>query len=126
MLNKTSFIKATGIALFGLCLAVAVLAISPVSVFAAPPKADLDQVRNGNASSPIDPPNWVNGNAGDSNAHYYESHSIPYRIILENLNTTIPHTLVIEWDIKHSGGHAIDYITHYQRLEPHAGFGNPS
>src|SRR5688572_1133074 len=25
--------------------------------------ADLDQIRNGGPTSPIDPPNWVNGNA---------------------------------------------------------------
>ena len=29
-----------------------------------PPKADLDQVRNGSAEAPISPASWVNGNAG--------------------------------------------------------------
>jgi hypothetical protein len=81
----------------------------------APPKADLDQVRNGTAAEPIDPPNWVNGNAGASNAHYQEGQSIPYRIRLSNISTST-HTLDIEYDIKHSGANAIDYITHYDRI----------
>lgn len=80
-----------------------------------PPKADLDQIRNGSADAVIDPPNWVNGNAGSSNAHYQEGQSIAYRIRLTNIATG-PHTLDIEYDIKHSGAHAIDYITHYDRI----------
>lgn len=80
-----------------------------------PPKADLDQVRNGTFDAPIDPPTWVNGNAGASNAHYFEGQSIPYRIRLTNIALTT-HVLEIEWDIKHSGRHAIDYITHYDRI----------
>jgi hypothetical protein len=82
----------------------------------APPKADLDQIRNGTAADPIDPPNWVNGNAGSSNAHYQEGQSIAYRIRLSNIATAGTHTLDIEWDIKHSGANAIDYITHYDRI----------
>ncbi len=80
-----------------------------------PPKADLDQVRNGTFAAPIDPPDWVNGNAGASNAHYFEGQSIPYRMRLTNIALTT-HVLEIEWDIKHSGAHAIDYITHYDRI----------
>ena len=80
-----------------------------------PPKADLDQVRNGSFDAVIDPPSWVNGNAGASNAHYFEGQSIPYRVRLTNIALTT-HVLEIEWDIKHSGVNAIDYITHYDRI----------
>ncbi|MFZ0061217.1 MAG: hypothetical protein WAL47_04200, partial [Pyrinomonadaceae bacterium] len=101
-------------------------AISPVSItnFLAappllapmpPPKADLDQVRNGTFDAPIDPPDWVNGNAGASNAHYFEGQSIPYRLRLTNIALTT-HVVEIEWDIKHSNANAIDYITHYDRI----------
>ena len=81
----------------------------------APPKADLDQVRNGSFDAPIDPPDWVNGNAGASNAHYFEGQSIPYRLKLTNISVG-GHIAVVEWDIKHSSVNAIDYITHYDRI----------
>jgi len=81
----------------------------------APPKADLDQVRNGSFDAPIDPPDWVNGNAGASNAHYFEGQSIPYRLKLSNISVG-GHIAVIEWDIKHSSVNAIDYITYYDRI----------
>ena len=38
--------------------------------------------------------------------------------------TNGPHALIIEWDTKHKGKHAIDYITHYERLAPHLQFGS--
>jgi len=79
------------------------------------PAGNLDQVRNGSFSNPIDPPDWVNGNAGASNAHYREGQSIPYRLVLTGLSNG-QHTVVIEWDTKHSDTHAIDYITYYDRL----------
>ena len=80
-----------------------------------PPKANLDQVRNGSFAAPIDPPTWVNGNAGASNSHYREGESIPYRIRLDNLSLG-EHTVIIEWDTRHSGVNAIDYITYYDRI----------
>jgi hypothetical protein len=83
---------------------------------------NLDQVRNGGVgcdttvpNSCIDPPDWVNGNAGASNAHYREGESIPYRLRLDNLSVG-QHTVVIEWDTRHSGVNAIDYITYYDRI----------
>src|SRR3972149_5697585 len=84
----------------------------------APPAGNLDQVRNGTVISPIDPPNWVNGNLNASQSHYVEGHSIPYRLVLTNLGIGA-HNVKIEWDIKHSDKQALDYITHYQRLLPH-------
>jgi hypothetical protein len=89
------------------------LALSPAP---KPASGDLDQTRNGTEANPIDPPDWVNGNAGASNAHYQEGQSIPYRLRLDNLATTGSHTVVIEWDTRHSSVNAIDYITYYDRI----------
>ena len=57
-----------------------------------PASADLSQVRNGGVgcdqtvpNSCNDPADWVNGNAGASNAHYQEGQSIPYRMVMQNL-----------------------------------------
>ena len=87
-----------------------------------PPSADLNQVRNGGVgcdatvpNSCNDPADWVNGNAGASNAHYQEGQSIPYRLIMKDL-VLGSNTVVIEWDVKHSSANAIDFITHYQRV----------
>lgn len=87
-----------------------------------PPSADLNQVRNGGVGCDATVPNscdnpadWVNGNAGASNAHYQEGQSIPYRLVMKDL-VPGPNTVVIEWDVKHSSANAIDFITHYQRV----------
>ncbi|MES2429542.1 MAG: hypothetical protein V4556_01320 [Bacteroidota bacterium] len=85
--------------------------------------ADLDQIRNGSAGSPENPANWVNGNAGPSNAHFAEGYSVPYRMKIASLvgNANTIHTLVIEWDTKDQNGHAIDYITHYNNIDNELG-----
>jgi hypothetical protein len=87
-----------------------------------PASADLSQVRNGGVGCDVSVPNscdnpadWVNGNAGASNAHYQEGQSIPYRLVMQNLSPG-PHSVVIEWDVRHSSANAIDFITHYQRI----------
>ena len=96
--------------------------------------ANLDQARNGGADGRLSPVDWVNGNAGASNAHYIEGFSIPYRVIMKNLPTPDQiraaggtdgkvHVL-LEYDIRASDKHALDYLTHYQRLEPHTQFTN--
>ncbi|HEU4713369.1 MAG TPA: hypothetical protein VFS76_17495 [Pyrinomonadaceae bacterium] len=96
--------------------------VNPIPVPFKPPSADLSQVRNGGVgcdktvpNSCDDPADWVNGNAGASNAHYQEGQSIPYRLVMKDLPLG-SNTVVIEWDVKHSGAHAIDFITHYQRI----------
>jgi len=81
--------------------------------------ANLDQVRNGPWDVPWDPANWVNGNAGPSNAHYIEGHSIPYRAVMTDLPIGSSITLTIGYDIKRGGRHAIDYLTHYERIDLH-------
>ena len=81
---------------------------------------NLDQVRNGAAASPTNPVDWVNGNAGASNAHYKEGQSIPYRLTLTNLPTgpSNVNSVKVEWDISHSSKNAIDYITTVVRTPP--------
>jgi hypothetical protein len=93
---------------------------------------NLDQIRNGSAKTSGNPPKldtcgkcWVNGNAGASNAHYTEGMSIPYRSLLTGLTAGNSYEYVIEYDTYH-GAMAIDYLTHYQRLEPHSPFGHPA
>jgi hypothetical protein len=97
-------------------------AVNTTMVPFKPPSADLDQVRNGGVgcdatvpNSCTDPADWVNGNAGASNAHYQEGQSIPYRLVMKDLPLG-SNSVVIEWDVKHSDKEAIDFITHYQRI----------
>ena len=82
---------------------------------------DLDQARNGSSGSPNNPVQWVNGNAGSSNSHYLESMSVAYRMVVTGLSSGT-HTIDLEWDVKQAGTYAIDYITHFDRLQPHAQF----
>ena len=90
-----------------------------------PPKISLEQCRNGAAVSPNacsdlgGSVGWVNGNAGASQAHLLEGFSIPYRAVMENLPTGTDITVVFGYDIKHGGKHALDYLTHFARLDPH-------
>jgi hypothetical protein len=102
---------------------------------AANPGASLEQCRNGEADDPNDceelgsGTGWVSGNAGASTAHLREGYSIPYRAIMTNVPTSGGDedvTLTLGYDIKHSGAHAIDFLTHYDRYEPHAQFGHPA
>src|SRR5687767_7937047 len=95
---------------------------NPVAMPFKPPSADLNQVRNGGVgcdqtvpNSCDNPADWVNGNAGASNAHYQEGQSIPYRLVMKDL-VLGNNSVVIEWDVKHSSANAIDIITHYQRI----------
>ncbi|MBW6500861.1 MAG: T9SS type A sorting domain-containing protein [Bacteroidales bacterium] len=91
----------------------------------APPAADIDQVRNGSKDSPVSPGDWVNGNAGKTNSHYAEGYSVPYRVVMTNMPADTEVTLTLGYDVTHSSVNAIDYLTHYDRLEPHLlGFGH--
>jgi len=88
------------------------------------PAASLEQIRNGASSNPTDPAQWQNGNAGNQTAHYVESHSIGYRALLTNLPANTQVTLILGYDVRHSSKNAIDFLTHYDRLEPHGQFGH--
>ena len=110
---KERFLRKTG----WLLLCLFCILCQPDSILLAQnPAGDLDQVRNGSAAMPNDPGQWVNGNAGASNAHYLEGYSIPYRLKLTNLVVGVSYNVKIEWDITHSGKHAIDYITSFNRI----------
>src|SRR5258705_9055261 len=85
---------------------------------AASSAAELWQARNGSSAAPLETVAWVKGNAGAANSHYAEGYSIPYRMVLTGLSTG-HHNLIIEWDTRQNGKHAIDYLSHYDRLQPH-------
>ena len=84
--------------------------------------ANLDQGANGSSTAPTSPVDWVNGNLNNNQAHFLEGYSVPYRAVLTNLVANQTYTLVIGLDITASGKHALDYITQFQRLEPHGIF----
>lgn len=84
--------------------------------------ANLDQGANGKLTAPVSPVDWVNGNLNDQQAHFLEGYSVPYRAVLTNLEVNKTYTLVVGLDVMNSGKHALDYITHFQRLEPHGVF----
>ncbi len=82
----------------------------------APPAVSLEQMRNGAAGSPASPINWVNGNAGASNSHLTEKWSQAYRAVFTDLTAGDTIEFVVGYDITHSGKHAIDYLTYYDRI----------
>ncbi|HSI88652.1 MAG TPA: carboxypeptidase-like regulatory domain-containing protein [Pyrinomonadaceae bacterium] len=63
---------------------------------------------------------WQNGNLNENQAHYAEGESVPYRIRFTGVDTSISHTVTIEWDTTEGGKHALDYITSYNRTETNA------
>src|SRR2546428_6413179 len=83
--------------------------------------ANLDQCRNGDASSPtncVDAPGgegWANGNAGAQDSHYVEGYSIPYRMTFTGV-TAGTWTVDLGYDTVHSSKHAIDFLTHYDLI----------
>jgi hypothetical protein len=105
---------------------IALLALGVLTAGAAhaAASASIEQVRNGQATETSTPtPQYGTGNAGASNSHYLESHSISYRSVMDGLPTdgTVIE-LIIGYDVKRSGSYALDYLTHYQRLLPHVLF----
>jgi hypothetical protein len=79
---------------------------------------NLDQCRNGTVAVPddCDAGGWDNGNLNPQQAHYTEGQSAPYRLVMEDLPLGEPVTVTVEYDIKRGGKHAIDFLTHYDRL----------
>ncbi|MTI29406.1 SprB repeat-containing protein, partial [Xanthovirga aplysinae] len=78
---------------------------------------DLDQVRNGGANSPG--VTWVNGNVNATQGHMLEGYSLAYRVLVDGLTPGDNVVLRVGYDIKESNSHALDYLTSFQRLEPH-------
>ena len=97
-----------------------------VAPAAAAPSVNLDQCRNGAATAPhdCDATRWQNGNLNANQAHYVEEQSAPYRLVMTQLPVNTPVTVTLGYDTKEGGRHSIDFLTHYQRLEPHAQFGH--
>jgi hypothetical protein len=107
-------------------VAAAALSMTLAGAAFASPSASIEQVRNGLATATTTPtPTWVSGNAGGSNSHYLESHSIPYRTVMGGLPTdgTVVE-LIMGYAVKKSGSYAIDYLTQFQRVLPHVMFGH--
>ena len=73
-------------------LAILTITLTIPLVYAPAPKpaANLDQVRNGPASSPYDPIQWVNGNLNPQHSHYVEGWSVPYRTVMTDLPLDTP------------------------------------
>lgn len=80
---------------------------------------DLDQCRNGEIGAPLpcSGANWVNGSLNGTQSHYMEGESVPYRLVFQNLDTTVAHTLTLEYDTTQGGHHALDYLTSFERTE---------
>lgn len=117
------------------------LGVSPA--LAGQPAATIDQLRNGGCldrwggeyhgryenGDPVCPETpsgdsdvyFQNGNLGPQNTHLTEGWSVPYRAILINLEDQIGQTIWIEvgFDIVKNEKQALDYITHYDRLDPY-------
>lgn len=117
--NRSGKIRST-LSGMSLLLGLAALA-SPVAAQTLSGDVNLDQIRNGSAASPVSPANWVNGNAGASNAHYVEGYSIAYRAVFTGLSLG-PHSFRFNYDITKSDKHAIDFVTNFNRLTPHSPF----
>ncbi len=87
---------------------------------------NLSQSANGPASAPLNPPQWQNGNVNANQAHYVEGQSVAYRQVMTSLPVGVPIKLTMEFDATSNNKIAIDFITRYNRLEPHDQFGHPA
>ena len=85
----------------------------------AAPGVNLNQSKNGTDAAPTNPIQWANGNIGSSNAHYVEGMSVAYNAVMTGLTSGVQVILTIGYDIKNSDKHAIDFLTHYNRILPH-------
>lgn len=90
---------------------------------------NLDQGENGGVNAGTlqrkDPVFWQNGNLGKTNAHFNESHSVPYRVTCYNLTGSTDYVIRIGFDVRDGGKYALDYITGPQNLSPHGFFPHP-
>ncbi|MBI4498082.1 MAG: hypothetical protein HY689_09310 [Chloroflexi bacterium] len=90
---------------------------------ASRPSADLDRCRNGGVAGPFveckanGSTGYVNGNAGHTNAHWREDEFLPYRVRLDNLDTTGTSSVTIQWDVTKGGLHALDLIGSFDVTE---------
>ncbi|MEO6610905.1 MAG: hypothetical protein ABIT05_11195, partial [Chitinophagaceae bacterium] len=83
------------------------------------PQADIDQANNGRDNAPNEPMAWVNGNLNETQNHYIEGQSIPYRAILDRFKINCSTKIRIAFDTRNSQHMAIDYMTSYNQPGPH-------
>ncbi|HEV3363094.1 MAG TPA: hypothetical protein VG795_02950, partial [Acidimicrobiia bacterium] len=93
-----------------------VLALSPPAGAAVIGSYNLDQCANGGSGSTATScvEGWENGNLNESKAHYAEGDSVPYRLKFSGL-TVGQYKMKIEWDVLKGTGHALDYLTTWNR-----------
>lgn len=107
-------------------LVLAILFLNSIPSSVSGQSANIDQGANEKVTSPVSPVSWINGNLNSQQAHFLEGYSIPYRAILGDLEVGKTYTLVIGFDQRDGSKHALDYITHFQRLESHTPFSHPA
>jgi len=110
----------------GFMLVLAILLLNGIPSSVNGQSANIDQGANEKVTSPVSPVSWINGNLNSQQAHFLEGYSIPYRAILGDLVAGKTYTLVVAFDQRDGSKHALDYITHFQRMESHAPFGHPA
>lgn len=77
----------------------------------------LEQGFNGGiGQTPVSPVTWSTGNSNNSNSHFFEGQSIPYRVTISRLRSNFNGVIEIEWDTRINGKSAIDYITGFDRI----------
>ncbi|WNH10507.1 hypothetical protein [Thalassobellus suaedae] len=84
----------------------------------------LAQAGNEESAAPEDPMMWQNGNLNPNQAHYIEGHSVAYRATMTGMPINQEVILTLGYDLVNGSKYAIDFITHYQQLQPH-NFGEP-
>ncbi len=108
-----------------LAAVVCLIALAIAAGRASAAAGDIDQCANGGVgATPLQctGAQWQNGNLNQTQAHYIEGDSVPYRLIFPALVTgpSTTHTVTIEWDTTASGKHGLDYLTTFNRTESNA------
>ncbi|HAX96674.1 MAG TPA: hypothetical protein DCY35_09175, partial [Prolixibacteraceae bacterium] len=85
----------------------------------------LEQLANGplktalDAGYTCDGDDWVTGNVNAAKAHFACGMTIPYRMSISGLVSGNSYQVVIGYDTKKSGKHAIDFLTAFDRPTRH-------
>ena len=110
-------VQATLMLLFATVVVLAAKWDSPLEA-AVKPAAELEQCANKTTTCDSSHASqWQNGNLNESQSHYAEGESIPYRSVISNLSAGQTYKVDIEWDSTATGHHAIDYVTSFDRTE---------
>lgn len=114
--NKQSFGFRNAFAAFAVLAMVVSLVSNTNIVKAVGASGDLEQSFNGQASSPVSPVTWGNGDANSNNSHFTEGQSMPYRVVLTGLTNGNTYSFNIDFKITKGGKHAIDFLTRPERI----------